>query len=129
MTTHATAAIKGLLGEKLGMTQVWDENNRIVPVTVVKAGPNVVTQVRTQDTDGYDAVQLAFGATNVRKVTNLSRVTSPRPALRLDATSPSCAPLTRRSTRSVRSSPPTSLRQASRSMSPGHRRARVSPAP
>jgi len=69
MTTQATAAVKGLLGEKLGMTQVWDENNRVVPVTVVKAGPNVVTQVRTQDTDGYDAVQLAFGATNPRKVT------------------------------------------------------------
>ena len=69
MTTHATAAVKGLLGEKLGMTQVWDENNRIVPVTVVKAGPNVVTQVRTQDSDGYDAVQLAFGAANLRKVT------------------------------------------------------------
>jgi large subunit ribosomal protein L3 len=39
--------IKGVLGEKLGMTQVWDENNRVVPVTVVKAGPCVVTQVRT----------------------------------------------------------------------------------
>ena len=45
--------IKGILGEKLGMTQVWDENNRVVPVTVVKAGPNVVTQVRTNDADGY----------------------------------------------------------------------------
>ena len=41
--------IKGILGEKLGMTQVWDENNRVVPVTVVKAGPCVVTQVRTND--------------------------------------------------------------------------------
>ena len=46
--------VKGVLGEKLGMTQVWDENNRIVPVTVVKAGPCVVTQVRTPDNDGYD---------------------------------------------------------------------------
>ena len=61
--------IKGLLGEKLGMTQVFDENNRIVPVTVVKAGPNVVTQVRTPDRDGYSAVQLAFGAVDPRKVT------------------------------------------------------------
>ena len=59
---------KGLLGEKLGMTQVFDENNRIVPVTVVKAGPNVVTQIRTQDNDGYVAVQLAFGAIDPRKV-------------------------------------------------------------
>ncbi|KXO96257.1 50S ribosomal protein L3 [Tsukamurella pseudospumae] len=60
--------IKGILGTKLGMTQVFDENNRVVPVTVVKAGPNVVTQIRTQAADGYDAVQLAFGAIDPRKV-------------------------------------------------------------
>ncbi|GHH68336.1 50S ribosomal protein L3 [Kitasatospora indigofera] len=61
--------IKGILGEKLGMTQVWDENNRIVPVTVVKAGPNVVTQVHTADsTAGYDAVQIGFGEIDPRKV-------------------------------------------------------------
>ena len=61
--------IKGVLGEKLGMTQVFDDNNRMVPVTVVKAGPCVVTQVRTQEIDGYAAVQLAFGAIDPRKVT------------------------------------------------------------
>ncbi|WP_054052252.1 50S ribosomal protein L3 [Alloactinosynnema sp. L-07] len=60
--------MKGILGTKLGMTQVFDENNRIVPVTVVKAGPNVVTQIRSQDSDGYTAVQLAFGAIDPRKV-------------------------------------------------------------
>ena len=60
---------KGLLGEKLGMTQVFDENNRIVPVTVVKAGPCVVTQIRTQEKDGYTAVQLAYGQIDPRKVT------------------------------------------------------------
>jgi large subunit ribosomal protein L3 len=59
--------VKGILGAKLGMTQVWD-NNKIVPVTVVQAGPCVVTQVRTHDKDGYSAVQLAFGAINPRKV-------------------------------------------------------------
>src|SRR3954471_8238692 len=59
---------KGILGEKLGMTQVWDESNKLVPVTVVKAGPCVVTQVRTPDKDGYDAVQIAFGAIDPRKV-------------------------------------------------------------
>jgi len=59
--------VKGILGEKLGMTQVWD-NNRVVPVTVVQAGPCVVTQVRTADKDGYSAVQLAFGAIDPRKV-------------------------------------------------------------
>ena len=60
--------VKGVLGEKLGMTQVWDENNKVVPVTVVKAGPCVVTQVRTPETDGYAAVQIAFGAIDPRKV-------------------------------------------------------------
>jgi large subunit ribosomal protein L3 len=59
----------GILGEKLGMTQVFDENNRIVPVTVVKAGPCVVTQIRTMEKDGYTAVQLAFGQIDPRKVT------------------------------------------------------------
>ncbi len=60
--------MKGLLGEKLGMTQVWDENNRVVPVTVVKAGPCVVTQVKTSEQDGYSSVQIAFGAIDPRKV-------------------------------------------------------------
>ena len=60
--------VKGVLGEKLGMTQVWDENNKVVPVTVVKAGPCVVTQVRSPETDGYSAVQIAFGAIDPRKV-------------------------------------------------------------
>jgi large subunit ribosomal protein L3 len=60
---------KGILGEKLGMTQVFDGNNRIVPVTVVKAGPCVVTQIRTQEVDGYTAVQLAYGQIDPRKVT------------------------------------------------------------
>ena len=60
--------IKGVLGEKLGMTQVWDENNRVVPVTVVKAGPCVVTQVRKNDIDGYESVQIAFGEIDPRKV-------------------------------------------------------------
>jgi large subunit ribosomal protein L3 len=59
--------VKGILGAKLGMTQVWD-NNKVVPVTVVQAGPCVVTQVRTDEKDGYAAVQLAYGAIDPRKV-------------------------------------------------------------
>ena len=59
---------KGILGEKLGMTQVWDADNRLVPVTVVEVGPCVVTQVRNGGTDGYDAIQIAFGAIDPRKV-------------------------------------------------------------
>ena len=67
--TQQIKSTRGLLGEKLGMTQVWDAANRLVPVTVVKAGPCVVTQVRTADSDGYSAVQIAFGAVDPRKVT------------------------------------------------------------
>lgn len=62
-------ATKGVLGTKLGMTQVWDDKNRVVPVTVIEVSPNVVTQIRTADTDGYDAVQIAAGAIDPRKVT------------------------------------------------------------
>jgi len=62
-------ATKGVLGTKLGMTQVWDDKNRVVPVTVIEVSPNVVTQIRTADTDGYDAIQIAAGAIDPRKVT------------------------------------------------------------
>lgn len=60
--------IKGILGTKLGMTQIFDEENRVVPVTVVEAGPCVVTQVRTKEVDGYSAIQIAFGEIDPRKV-------------------------------------------------------------
>ncbi len=52
---------KGILGRKLGMTQVWDDENRVVPVTVLQAGPCRVVQLKTPERDGYSAVQLAFG--------------------------------------------------------------------
>jgi large subunit ribosomal protein L3 len=60
--------VRGLLGTKLGMTQTWDENNRVVPVTVIQAGPCVVTEVRTSDSHGYDGVQIGFGEIEGRKV-------------------------------------------------------------
>jgi large subunit ribosomal protein L3 len=60
--------VKGLLGTKLGMTQLWDESNRIVPVTVVAAATNVVTQVRHPETDGYNAIQVGYGEIEARKV-------------------------------------------------------------
>src|ERR671917_2649140 len=56
------AEVKGILGRKIGMTQVFDENGRAIPVTVVEAGPCRVAQVKTPETDGYTAIQLAFGA-------------------------------------------------------------------
>ena len=61
--------VTALLGRKLGMTQVWDEAGKVVPVTVLAVDPNVVTQVRTEAKDGYEAVQLATGAIDPRKVT------------------------------------------------------------
>jgi large subunit ribosomal protein L3 len=63
-------ASKGILGRKLGMTQVWDAENRVVPVTVIQAGPCRVVQLKTPERDGYAAVQLAFGET---KPTRLSK--------------------------------------------------------
>jgi len=69
MSKSTSSPRSGLLGEKLGMTQVFDANNRMIPVTVVKAGPCVVTQIRTQEKDGYTAVQLAYGQIDPRKVT------------------------------------------------------------
>jgi len=68
MSINAHATARGLLGRKLGMTQVWDADNRIVPVTVIAADTNVVTQIRSAETDGYSAVQLGFGEIDGRKV-------------------------------------------------------------
>jgi large subunit ribosomal protein L3 len=62
-------ASKGILGRKLGMTQVWDAENRIVPVTVIEAGPCRVVQLKTPERDGYAAVQLSFGETKARRLT------------------------------------------------------------
>ena len=68
-TARHDSAVVGLLGEKLGMSQVFDTDGTVVPVTVVRAGPCVVTQVRTPERDGYSAVQLAYGAVDPRRVT------------------------------------------------------------
>lgn len=69
MTNDTMASVKALLGRKLGMTQVWDEDGKLIPVTVVQVEKNVVTQIRTNETDGYDAVQLGFGKMDECKVT------------------------------------------------------------
>jgi large subunit ribosomal protein L3 len=61
-------AAKGILGRKLGMTQVWDAENRVVPVTVIQAGPCRVVQLKTPERDGYAAVQLAFGSTKPQRL-------------------------------------------------------------
>jgi len=58
--------MRGLIGKKMGMTRVFDENGNIVPVTVLQAGPCTVTQVKTSEKDGYEAVQVGFGKRNVK---------------------------------------------------------------
>lgn len=68
-TSQKTRPTAALLGTKLGMTQAWDADGRVVPLTVVKVGTNVITQVRTEQTDGYSAVQLAFGEIKPKRVT------------------------------------------------------------
>jgi large subunit ribosomal protein L3 len=60
--------VNTILGRKLGMTQVWDEDDNVVPVTVILAGPCTVSQVKTKETDGYEAVQIGFGDIKAKKV-------------------------------------------------------------
>ena len=59
---------KGLIGKKIGMTQIFDEKGNVIPVTVVEAGPNVVTQKKTMENDGYEAVQVGFGDVKASRV-------------------------------------------------------------
>ncbi len=124
---NSTKTVKGLLGKKLGMTQVWDENNKFIPVTVIEVGPNVVTQIRNVERDGYEAIQIAAGAIDPRKVNKpaaghfeAAGVTPRRPSRRSAPTIPP-------STRSARSSPSTPSRPARRSTSSALPRARASP--
>ena len=63
-----TRNVKGVLGKKLGMTQGWDSNNKMIPITVVEVGSNVITQIKNQEVDGYQAIQVAFGSIDPRKV-------------------------------------------------------------
>ena len=64
---------KGLIGKKVGMTQIFDEKGMIIPVTVIEAGPCVVSQVKTEETDGYNSIQLGFGAIKESKVNKPER--------------------------------------------------------
>ena len=125
---HAAAPIKALLGRKLGMTQVWDADGHLVPLTVVQVGTNVVTQVRTEEVDGYSAIQLGFGEIDSRKVTKPLQATSRRPELLRAVTSLRFAPPSMTLTSSARSSTPPPSRLARLSTSPAPPRARALPA-
>ncbi len=69
---------KGIIGKKLGMTQLFDANGKVVPVTVIEAGPCTVVQKKTVESDGYQAVQLGFGEVSAKKVNKAAKVTSTR---------------------------------------------------
>ena len=101
---------KALLGKKLGMSQVWDENGFFVPVTLVDVSTNVVTAVKTEESDGYKAVQLGYGAIDPTKLATLPRPVSPRVA-----TSSRCAPTTSISSRPARNWPLTCSKRVLRS--------------
>src|SRR6478736_574594 len=117
--------VKGIVGEKVGMTQIFDET-RAVPVTVIKAGPCVVAQVRSQGTDGYDAVQLAYGQMRPRDINRPTKGTSTRQGPRRSATSSNCGPMTPLRTPSAKRYGPTSSHRETRWMSSGCRKARGS---
>ena len=69
---------KGILGRKLGMTQVFTESGKLIPVTVVEVEPNVVTQIKTKETDGYEAIQLGFATKASVGITNKANTTPKR---------------------------------------------------
>ena len=64
---------KGLIGKKIGMTQIFNEEGKVIPVTVIEAGPCVVSQVKSEETDGYNSIQLGFGAIKESKVNKPER--------------------------------------------------------
>jgi large subunit ribosomal protein L3 len=107
-------AMTGILGTKLGMTQVFDETGQVVPVTVVQAGPCVVTAVRTPDSDGYSAVQIGFGEIDPRKVTKPVAGLFEKAGVTRGVTSPRFAPRTPPSTRLARRSRPTLFEKGQR---------------
>ena len=73
--------VKGIIGKKVGMTQLFDANGKVVPVTVIEAGPCTVVQKKTVESDGYQAVQLGFGEVSAKKATRQLQVTSRRQTL------------------------------------------------
>ena len=107
--TPSTVATKAIVGEKVGMTQVWDEHNRAIPVTVLKIAPLRVVQVKTPEREGYAALQVTWGVQrHVTRSTSPSRATSARPGWSRAGIWWSSASTTPAGTRSASSSPPTS---------------------
>ena len=64
---------KGIIGKKLGMTQLFDANGKVVPVTIIEAGPCTVVQKKTVESDGYQAVQMGYGEVSAKKVNKAAK--------------------------------------------------------
>ena len=95
---RSNQATKAIVGEKVGMTQVWDEDNRVVPVTVLRVTPCRVVQVKTPETDGYSAIQVTLGVKDANKLTQPEAGTSQRRASTPAASLSSCGSTTSAST-------------------------------
>lgn len=72
---------QAIIGKKIGMTQIFDENGKVIPVTVIEAGPCVVVQKKTTENDGYEALQVGFGDLKPHKVNKPQKVTSQKATL------------------------------------------------
>ena len=118
-----------ILGRKLGMTQVWSDDDKLLPVTVIEAGPCVVTQVKTEKRDGYRAVQIGFGDIKAKKL-NKPMAGPLRQGQRRAEASPrrGSSRRGRRASRSARRSRSRTSPTSSRSTSPARARVRASPA-
>ena len=128
-TGRGTAmATKAIVGEKVGMTQVWSEDTRVIPVTVLRVEPARIVQVKTTDRDGYTAVQVTYGQKDARSSPSRRRATSPRPGSLPGASWSSCGSTPSTVSRSVRRSASTPSRRASGSTSRRSAAARASPA-
>ena len=96
-------ATKAIVGEKVGMTQVWGDDNRVIPVTVLKVSPARIVQVKTTERDGYTALQVTYGRKDARKLTKPEAGHFARRVSRPARTWSSCAWTTSTATRSVTS--------------------------
>ncbi len=121
-------ATKAIVGEKVGMTQVWGDDNRVIPVTVLKVSPARIVQVKTTERDGYTALQVTYGRKDARKLTKPEAGHFAAQVSRPARTWSSCGSTTSTATRSVTSSRSICSKRVSASTSPRSAEARASPA-
>ena len=105
-------ATKAIVGEKVGMTQVWDDQNRAIPVTVVRVSPARVVQVKTPEKEGYSAVQVTWGTRRTSTLSKPELGHFEKAGVTPARSSSSCASMTSRATASARRSSPTPSKRA-----------------